>query len=150
MAQYFEFESDFVKNMRCIPMQVRYRLDAVGIKLGLKEWFRLSPEERQALAEMPGETNEELQHYREHLAQLIQSRFGSPVRALAIAAHPAWLDEATVANEVERKAAEFGVTMTREQWAALDSLQRFALIKLCRPSHENMNFLPALTEFGLA
>ncbi|MEO1637429.1 MAG: nitrate reductase associated protein, partial [Cyanobacteria bacterium J06631_9] len=25
----------------------------------------------------------------------------------------------------------------------------FALIKLSRPSHENKNFMPAVTEFGL-
>jgi hypothetical protein len=37
-----------------------------------------------------------------------------------------------------------------EQWAALSPLQRFALIKLSRSSHENSNFLPALKEFQLA
>ena len=150
MARYFEFESDFVKNMRCIPMQVRYRLDAVGLKLGLKEWFRLTEEERQALADTPGETPDELNRFREQLAQLIQSRSGAPVRELPVAAHPAWLDQTAVPDEVQCKAAESSVTIAQEQWQALDPLQRFALIKLCRPSHENMNFLPALKEFGLA
>ncbi|NEQ62650.1 MAG: nitrate reductase associated protein, partial [Moorea sp. SIO4A1] len=33
--------------------------------------------------------------------------------------------------------------------AELTPIQRFALIKLTRPSHENKNFLPALKEFQL-
>jgi hypothetical protein len=33
--------------------------------------------------------------------------------------------------------------------AKLSPAQRFALIKLSRPSHENHNFLPALKEFEL-
>ncbi|MGB0562374.1 MAG: nitrate reductase associated protein, partial [Spirulinaceae cyanobacterium] len=36
------------------------------------------------------------------------------------------------------------------QWQALRPDQRFALIKLSRPGHENRNFLPAMQEFGLA
>ncbi|MDA0674030.1 MAG: hypothetical protein O3C67_10055, partial [Cyanobacteria bacterium] len=36
-----------------------------------------------------------------------------------------------------------------EQGAGLIPLQRFALIKLSRPGHENRNFLPACQEFGL-
>jgi hypothetical protein len=149
MAQYFEFESDFVNTMRCIPMQARYKLDAVGIKLGLKEWVRLSADERRELAERPAETAEELKSYRAHLAQLIQSRYGTEAREIPIPDNPAWLNDAVVPEELQRRAAEFGVTITNGQWAALEPLARFALIKLCRPSHENMNFLPALKEFGL-
>ena len=55
----------------------------------------------------------------------------------------------TVPSNTIEKAAEFGVTITAVQWAALTPLQRFALIKLSRPSHENKNFLPALKEFKL-
>jgi hypothetical protein len=39
---------------------------------------------------------------------------------------------------------------TRRQWSALTRLQRFALIKLTRDSHDNVNFAPAMSEFGLA
>ena len=39
--QYFLFEEDFIeKNVRCIPMIVRYKLDTVGIKLQLSQWSR--------------------------------------------------------------------------------------------------------------
>jgi hypothetical protein len=39
--------------------------------------------------------------------------------------------------------------VTLQQWASLTPLQRFALIKLSRSSHEDKNFLPALKEFHL-
>lgn len=150
MAQYFEFESDFVKTMRCIPMQVRFRLDAVGIKLGLKEWARLSPDEKRELAEMPGATADELKNYRAHLTQLIQSRYGTAAREIPVDEHPAWAGIAAVPAELQQCAGQHGVAIVTEQWAALDPLQRFALIKLSRPGHEHLNFVPALKEFGLA
>jgi hypothetical protein len=77
MAWYFEFEAAFVKTMRCIPMQVRCRLDAVGIRLKLKEWVRLWLEERRELAELPGETAEDPGEF-------------------PVAEPPAWLDDSAV------------------------------------------------------
>ncbi|MDR9402251.1 MAG: nitrate reductase associated protein, partial [Halothece sp. Uz-M2-17] len=44
---------------------------------------------------------------------------------------------------------EFNLKINREQWQKLTPLQRFALIKLSRPSHENKNFYPALKEFAI-
>ncbi|MEO6674638.1 MAG: nitrate reductase associated protein, partial [Ginsengibacter sp.] len=43
----FKFEEDFVEEgVRCIPMVVRFKLDACGIKLKLSEWSTLIFEER--------------------------------------------------------------------------------------------------------
>ncbi len=47
------------------------------------------------------------------------------------------------------KAQEFGFNLTLAQWASLAPLQRFVLIKLSRPSHENRNFSIAFQEFHL-
>ena len=55
----------------------------------------------------------------------------------------------SITDLVQEKAQGFDVTISSEQWSALNPLQRFALIKLSRPSHENRNFLPALKEFNL-
>ncbi|MGL4882951.1 MAG: nitrate reductase associated protein, partial [Waterburya sp.] len=44
---------------------------------------------------------------------------------------------------------ECQVNISKSQWLHLSAAQRFALIKLSRPSHENKNFLPALQEFGI-
>jgi hypothetical protein len=38
---------------------------------------------------------------------------------------------------------------TTEQWRRLTDLRRFTLVKLSRDNHDNVNFVPALREFGL-
>jgi len=52
-AVYFKFEEDFVEeNIRCIPMCVRFKLDACGIKLKLSEWSKMKFEERNLLCRL--------------------------------------------------------------------------------------------------
>lgn len=150
MKDFFEFESDFVDSLRCIPMQVRMKLDTCGVKLKLSHWHQLTQPERQVLVSMPCTTPEENELYREFLQNLITQKTGAPGEALEIEPHPPWMDTTNVPETVQEKVAEFGITLTLEQWQQLTSLQRFALIKLSRSSHENLNFYPALKEFHLA
>jgi hypothetical protein len=75
---------------------------------------------------------------------------GAPAKPLPIDDSPAWLQGAAIPIDVQQQAQSFDVCLLPQQWAALTPLQRFALIKLSRPGHENRNFLPALQEFGLA
>lgn len=150
MPEFFQFESDFVESLRCIPMQVRYKLDTCGVKLKLQHWNQFGEAERQALVDRPCTTPEDIQAYRDQLQQLIVQSTGTPAKTLPIDDHPAWLNSTTIPAETQIKAEELHVTLTLEQWRSLTPLQRFALIKLSRPGHENRNFLPALQEFGLA
>ncbi len=147
---FFEFESDFVNNLQCIPMQVRLKLDTCGVKLKLHEWNHFNKEERQGLVEQPCTTPEEIQAYRNKLHQLILEREGTQATDLPVEENPPWMDKTTVPPAVLEKAQSSGVAIAPEQWANLTPLQRFALIKLSRSSHENSNFLPALKEFHLA
>ncbi|HEY9634569.1 MAG TPA: nitrate reductase associated protein [Coleofasciculaceae cyanobacterium] len=149
MTHSFKFEADFVDSLRCIPMQVRMKLDTCGIKLKLTHWHQFTWKERQALVEMSCTTAEEIQAYRQYLQQRVMEHTGSPASALPVDEHPDWMN-AAIPSTVQEKAQEFGVDLTSQQWAALTPAQRFALIKLSRPSHENKNFLPALKEFQLA
>ncbi|MBN3909829.1 MAG: nitrate reductase associated protein [Nostoc sp. NMS1] len=149
MTDFFQFEADFVDSLRCIPMQVRCNLDTCGIKLKLSDWNQLTTAERQALVELPCTTETEIQSYREHIQQLILQRTGIPATELPIELHPAWLDSSTVPPSLQEKAREIGVNLTPQHWAALTSLQRFALIKLSHPGHESKNFPIAIAEFHL-
>lgn len=149
MTDFFQFEADFVGSLRCVPMQVRLKLDTCGIKLKLSDWNHFSQVERQALVDKPCTTETEIQAYREFLQQLVQQRYGAPASVIPVESHPDWMDATTIPPNLQEKAQEIGVTVTPQQWAALTPLQRFALIKLSRPSHENENFLPALQEFHL-
>ena len=145
---YFQFESDFVDSLQCIPMQVRMKLDNCGVKLKLVHWNQFSQSQRQSLVDMPCQTKAETQAYKNFLQNLVIKKTGKPAKELAIAPHPPWLDGATVPQDVQTKAKECQVDLSLQQWSSLTPAQRFALIKLSRPSHENKNFIPALQEFG--
>ncbi|MGB3786920.1 MAG: nitrate reductase associated protein [Phormidesmis sp.] len=148
-SPFFEFEQDFVGSLRCIPMVVRHHLDTCGVKLKLEHWNHFTQAERQALVDWPCQSEAEAQRYKAKLQALITAQVGAPAKALATEPHPPWVDSSTVPEAVRDKFAEQRVPLTLEQWAALSELQRFALIKLSRPSHENQNFMPAVKEFGL-
>ena len=149
MAEFFSFETDFVDSLRCIPMQVRCKLDTCGIKLKLADWNHMSMGEREALVELACSTENEIQTYREYLQSLIVQKTGKAPSELPIEPHPPWMEISTVPATVQEKAQEMGVSLTVESWSRLTPLQRFALIKLSRPSHENNNFPKAMKEFHL-
>ncbi|GAA6619878.1 nitrate reductase associated protein [Scytonema sp. NUACC26] len=147
MTHFFEFEADFVDSLRCIPMLVRLKLDTCGVKLKLNQWNQFTQEERQDLVERPCNTEETIQEYREFLHQLVQNHTGESATDLPVEENPPWVDDQNIPDSVRSKAQEFGIAMTPHQWRNLLPLQRFALIKLSRSSHENKNFIPALKEF---
>lgn len=149
MTVFFEFEADFVDSLRCIPMQVRYKLDTCGIKLRLSDWYQITQAEREALVILPCSTDTEVQAYQKYLQELILERTGTPVATLPIDSYPQWLDAQNLPVSIQEKAQELGITISLSQWANLTSLQRFALIKLSRPGHENKNFARAIAEFKL-
>lgn len=149
MGNFFKFESDFVNTLHCIPMQVRFNLDTCGIKLKLAHWNQLGDEERQTLVEKPCGTASEIVAYGNFLQGLVVEKTGSPAGEIAVESAPPWMNANNIPATIKQKAAEFGVNIAMEQWAQLTPLQRFALIKLSRPNHENKNFYPALEEFGL-
>jgi len=136
MLQFFQFEAEFVASLRCIPMQVRYKLDTCG-------------EIRSQLCDRPCDSFTEVKDYHDWLHQQVIEYTGSEAKDLPIEENPSWLDDTIVPEMVQGKAQAFNLTITLEQWAKLTPLQRFALIKLSRSSHENANFIPAMKEFNL-
>lgn len=148
-SPYFEFEQDFVGSLRCIPMVVRHHLDTCGVKLKLDHWNNFSQTQRQQLVDWPCDTPAAVQTYAEQLQQMITVQTGAPAKTLEIESTPLWQQLTAVPEIVLAKFAAEQVTLTLAQWVALSELQRFALVKLSRPSHENRNFMPAIKEFGL-
>ncbi|MBE9136693.1 nitrate reductase associated protein [Nodosilinea sp. LEGE 07088] len=146
---FFQFEADFVDSLRCIPMQVRMKLDTCGVKLKLEHWHRFSHGDRDRITQLPCQDGESAAAYAEAVQALVQQVQGKPASTLAIDPHPPWQDDTKIPAEVQTKALELGVALSLAQWQGLKPLQRFALIKLSRSSHENRNFYPALVEFGL-
>jgi hypothetical protein len=148
MSDLFGFESDFVDSLRCIPMAARYRLDLSGVKLKLNEWSKLDQAARRALVEGPCGTPEEIDAYRETVSARVAGACGHRPSLLPDPVDRQW-EAATVPAQVREKAAAEGIALGDSAWKSLTVLQRFALIKLSRPGHENLNFRPAAREFGL-
>ena len=147
---FFKFEEDFVEaNIRCIPMIVRFKLDACGIKLKLAEWSRMTPGEREHLAASPCKTQHQIAQYRKDLIRLILDHTGSPATELPIQQNTAWARIDEIPHSIKEKLLEHSWSVSLQQWKSLTDLQRFALLKLSYRGHENKNFPKAMAEFGL-
>lgn len=149
-TQFFGFESDFVDAMRCIPMAARLRLDRTGVKLKLNEWSKLAPALRMALSQSPCGSPVEREQWQKEMIGLVVQACGTPPTLLPEPVEEVWEDRGKVPAQVQDQARALGLGVAPAAWAALTPLQRFALVKLSRPGHENRNFRPALEEFGLA
>lgn len=147
---FYRFEEDFVEHgIRCIPMIVRFKLDIAGIKLKLSEWSRFSEAEKQVLAATPCVTTTEIEAYGDFITALTFKYTGNLPVLLETENLPPWYAGQPLSKELKEKAAEFGQQISPENWLQLNNLQRFALLKLCRPGHENRNFPLAMEEFNL-
>ena len=147
---YFDFEKDFVEdNARCIPMIVRFKLDACGIKLKLSEWSKMEFDERNKLCELACNNDQEFQQYRRYCQQIIFNRTGKEATDLAVEQNPAWANTNELPFLLAEKLKEFSWLISLRRWQLLSNLQRFVLIKLSKPGHENKNFPKAVKEFGL-
>jgi hypothetical protein len=149
-AQLFAFEADFVASLRCILMAVRLKLDRSGVKLTLRQWSRFTLDDRRRLLEAPCRTEAQIAAYHDELVRLVAQRANEVARPLADPPAPIWEETAEAPPAVAAYARSMGAAPVQpHQWAALSDLQRFALLKLTRDNHDNVNFLPALREFGL-
>lgn len=147
----FEFEADFVDTLRCVPMAVRFKLDMAGVKLSLRQWSRLTPEDRFERLMAPCETPQEIADYRQALARLVAERTGDVAKDLPPDATVPWQAAGCTPDQVSSFAHSVAVPPpTDAAWARLTDLQRFVLLKLSRDNHDNVNFVPAMREFGLA
>lgn len=146
----FAFESDFVATLRCVPMAVRFKLDRVGIKLTLRQWSRFTGADRQDLLVRSCSSPDEQRDYRVHLQKLVYARTGELAQPLPIPEPSLWEEPDGPPPVIVAFAKNAGVPPpSRRDWLELSKLQRFVLVKLSRDNHDNVNFIPALREFGL-
>lgn len=146
---FFQFEADFVESLRCVPMQVRYKLDTCGVKLKLEHWHKFSQGDRERLVTHPCSTPTAIANYRDLVQATVLQYTETPAKDLPIDPAPPWLQVDQVPPDIQAQAEKFETAIAVDQWATLIPLERFALCKLSRPGHENRNFRSALREFGL-
>ncbi len=147
----FDFEADYAKSLCCMPMIVRYKLDACRIKLSLQHWQRFDLATRRLLIMTEGVDGPGEQRRYRHLLihAIVHQAKAQPVKMPARQTDTDW-DGALLPERVHRSALDKGITLNGfRSWADLGALQRFTLFKLTRPGHENRNFRLALEEFDL-
>ena len=147
----FAFEDDFVASLRCIPMAVRLKLDRSGIKLSLRQWSRFTRDDRRELLERACGTAQEVCAYHDRLVELVAERAQEAAKPLPEPCAALWELAGEPPPTVTDYARAVGAPPPTERaWRRLSDLQRFVLIKLTRDNHDNVNFIPAMREFGLA
>lgn len=146
----FNFEADYAKSLCCMPMIVRYKLDACRIKLALPHWQRFDHTTRRLLIVERLDAPAGQRRYRHLLLHaIVHQAKAQPSRMPARAALTDW-DSRLLPERVRQSALNKGLALDGpRRWADLGSLQRYTLFKLTRPGHENRNFRLALEEFGL-
>jgi hypothetical protein len=150
--EYFDFEQDFMEDdIRCIPMIVRFKLDACGIKLKLREWSKMTVDEREQLALLSIDSTTDLNVYKTYVQELIYKHTGENAMLLSPTydGNNCGFSDDFLPDMLKEKLRESKMTISLAQWKDLKVLQRFALLKLSRPGHENKNFPKAMEEFGL-
>jgi hypothetical protein len=148
--EYFDFEEDFMESdMRCIPMIVRFKMDRAGIKLKLAEWSAFDQQERFVLALKSCSSAEQVKTYCDYLITLVRKYTGKEATPIPSKKDPLIDTRNEIPAELTEKAASLNYVIVAEKWQKLTTLQRYALLKLCRPGHENKNFPKAMKEFGM-
>ncbi|MGI4812971.1 MAG: nitrate reductase associated protein [Janthinobacterium lividum] len=162
----FEFERRLVGDLELIPLCVRFHLDAAGVRISLDDWQRLPyavrvqltalpvdasmPSAAAAPTPVPTSTNTDGTAAAAALSlQQVLSRAGLVARHDAPEAD--WMPASDrLPPTVDAQCAWAGVPpLPVTAWAALTPFQRYALAKISRRDKPNVDFLPALREFGV-
>jgi hypothetical protein len=92
----------------------------------------------------------EVAAYRRRLVALVVTRAGEAAKDIPPPNAEPWMQSRALPETLVQYSASVGLEPpTLEQWNALSPLRRFTLLKLTRDNHDNINFVPAMREFGL-
>ncbi|MET0352029.1 MAG: nitrate reductase associated protein [Rhizobacter sp.] len=148
-VQFFEFEAEFVRSLRRVPMIVRFKMDQCGLKLPLRAWNLFDDSVRGRLVVLPTTSPTDTIRYRDFVVAALEAA-DLPVVTVDVEPLPAWMNRSAIPEPVVRKVRSLALGEPEPAlWSNLNPLQRFALTKLTRGSNEHGKFLPALREFGL-
>ena len=142
---YFYFEDDFIRDLRCIPLCVRRKLDLIGIKLKLTHWQDFNLNEKTKIVNWP-DTKNELLDLKIFLKKITSNSKYGEAKEIERSINQPWQDKNKIPEQVLNAAIERGIKISIEKWRNLNELDRFAFCKLIRPSHEHQNLDKAFDE----
>jgi len=143
--RYFYFEDDFIRDLRCIPLCVRRKLDLIGIKLKLTHWQEFNLTEKSKIVNWP-DSRKELLNLKEFLKDKTSNSKYGEAKEIKESINEPWQNNTKVPDKVLKAAQKRGINISDEKWKNLSELDRFAFCKLIRPSHEHNNLDKAFDE----
>jgi hypothetical protein len=99
---------------------------------------------------MPCDAEADVERYCSHLVQLLADRCQDVAKPLPEGSTVPWEEADSTPAAVISFAQSIHIPPpSASQWRGLTPLERFVLLKLSRDNHDNVNFAPAMAEFGL-
>ena len=147
MIRQFQFEAEVYESLSCVPMQARRKLDAVGIKIHLRQWQQLTMGERLMICHAPTELEDERDALRLFIEEVTLARSGSRPKELSQEVRLSARPPLSPPQQLVANARELGVDLTQSAWNSLDEDERYALVKLGGEAKVSHNLKAALGEF---
>lgn len=147
MMRLFKFETAIDETFSLVPLAVRRKLDRVGIKIGLDQWRALGLGERLAICHLPVQRPDECDALSLFIREAVKRTSGTEPKLIDESERMTAEPPATPPPHLVERARAEGVTLEVSAWSALDSDQRYALMKLGGGKKLSHDFPAALREF---
>ena len=145
MFRRFQYESQYYTTLSRLPLDVRRKLDLVGLKISLKDWLAFSLEERAVLCHLPNDSVDEQQAFQAFLDFLSRKYLGRSIQTTEPMSASLWNGE-TVPEPVLLKSTDFNAAVTRQEWTQWHDHDRYALYKTAISTNQPEAFAQVLNE----
>ena len=145
MFHRFQYESEYYPTLSRLPLDVRRKLDLIGLKISLKDWLAFSLEERTVLCHLPTESTDEQRAFQAFLNFLSRKYLGRPVQTAEPVTATLW-NAATVPELVVLTSANANAAVALEEWAQWHDHDRYALYKTAMSAKQPEAFAQVLDE----
>jgi hypothetical protein len=149
MFRKFKFEEEIYSDLRGIPLSTQFKLDAIGVRIRIETWNRLSQEARLLFCQIPAKTDQDKECYRNYLLYLLK-RKRRQVHLLEPAQlekeRAEWENPGQIPMGVYKMVVDAGFTLSPQDWLELDEFKRYVLAKLSRENHNRIYLGAALNE----
>jgi hypothetical protein len=113
------WESDAYARLEWMPQAVRFKLDLVGAKVGLKQWQQLAVPHRMELLTLPAETSNEIEVWGQKLRDILTVDQAGDFQALP----PAGPRQFSADIQAQWKSVGFALTL--EKWSKWTEYEQF-------------------------
>jgi len=129
-SNLFEFEAEYQSDLHFIPMNIRYKLDVTGIKVGLDAWNKIPIPQRFMLLGMPYHSQIELAYFKETISKLTVSYFEKTPEIINCLNPNLWAANNNPQPSLLASCPEDFKKLLLDKWPQLLEKERYAFYKL--------------------